>query len=487
VILLQIPERRQPADLVAIGLVGDELQLHKVSTTALPVSGAQAAAQYVLSEQPDSAAGAVHTLPLPGEVPSTVLIVGLGDGTATDLRIAGVALGRVIADLDEAKRVTVAIDAPTAELSCALAEGLVLGGYNFSLATSEDEALHTVELIGDLNRDGLTAGDLAADAAGWARDLGNTPANVLTPAHLGELAVQQLTPAGCTVQVQDEQWLGAQGFGGVLAVGGGAAAGPRLIEASYRPRTPRGGAKPVHVVLVGKGITFDTGGLNLKPVDAMRMMHTDMCGGAAVLGAIHYAATQKLDVHVTVLVPAAENAVSGTAMRPSDVIRHFGGRTTEIGNTDAEGRLVLADALAYAVAKLKPDVLIDIATLTGAMKVALGTGMAGFFANDDALAAELQTAASTADEQLWRMPLEHGYSSMLDSSVADARNDPGNPGGITAALFLQPFVGEVRWAHLDIAGPARAMADGPIFSRGATGFGTRLLARYLDALATSTP
>jgi leucyl aminopeptidase len=482
VILLQIPERRQAADLVAIGLVGAELQLHEVSTTALPVSAARAAAQYVLSEQPDSAAGAVHTLPLPGEVPSTVLIVGLGEGT-TDLRIAGVALGRVIADLDGAKRVTVAIDAPTAELSCALAEGLVLGGYEFSLATSEDEALHTVALIGDLDRDGLTAGDLASDAAGWARDLGNTPANVLTPAQLGELAVHQLTAAGCTVQVHDEQWLAAEGFGGVLAVGGGAAAGPRLIEARYRPRTPRGGAKPVHVVLVGKGITFDTGGLNLKPVDAMRMMHTDMCGGAAVLGAIHYAATQKLDVQVTVLVPAAENAVSGSAMRPSDVIRHFGGRTTEVGNTDAEGRLVLADALAYAVAKLKPDVLIDIATLTGAMKVALGTEMAGFFANDDGLAADLHTAASAADEPLWRMPLEHGYSSMLDSSVADARNDPGNPGGITAALFLQPFVGEVRWAHLDIAGPARATADGPIFSRGATGFGTRLLARYLDALA----
>jgi len=234
-------------------------------------------------------------------------------------------------------------------------------------------------------------------------------------------------------------------------------------------------------VLVGKGITFDSGGLNLKPVDGMRMMHTDMCGGAAVLGALQYAAMQKLPVRVTALVPAAENAVSGTAMRPSDIIRHFGGRTTEIGNTDAEGRLVLADALAYAVARLKPDVMIDIATLTGAMKVALGVGVAGYFANDDALAADLETAAVATDEPLWRMPLEHGYSSLLDSPVADARNDPGNPGGITAALFLQPFVGEVAWAHLDIAGPARATEAGPIFARGATGFGTRLLARYLES------
>jgi leucyl aminopeptidase len=170
-------------------------------------------------------------------------------------------------------------------------------------------------------------------------------------------------------------------------------------------------------------------------------------------------------------------------MRPSDVVRHFGGRTTEIGNTDAEGRLVLADALAYAVARLKPDIIIDIATLTGAMKVALGLGVAGFFANDDALAKELEQAAESSDEAIWRMPLEHGYLSMLDSPVADARNDPGNPGGITAALFLQPFVGDVPWAHLDIAGPARAMSDGPIFSRGATGFGTRLLAAYLDQVS----
>jgi leucyl aminopeptidase len=483
VILLQIPERRTAADVVILGLVGSDLQLHEVSTTALPVAAAEACTQYVAAEKPGAEAGALHTVTLPGAVPATVLIAGLGDAGPDDLRVAAVALGRRIQRLPESRSVCVAIDAPSERQSRALAEGLVLGGYQFSLASNAEEPLHQIDLIGNLDRTGLTAGDEAADAAGWARDLGNTPANDLTPARLGELAEQQLTPAGCTVAVHEEAWLAERGFGGMLAVGGGAAAGPRLIEVSYRPRRKGGAARLPHVVLVGKGITFDSGGLNLKPADGMRNMHTDMCGGAAVLGAVQYAAMQKLPVTVTALVPAAENAVSGTSMRPSDVITHFNGRTTEVGNTDAEGRLVLADALAYAASRLKPDVVIDIATLTGAMKIALGLETAGYFANDDALAAGLEQAAADSGEPIWRMPLEHRYAKQLDSPVADARNDPGTPGAITAALFLQPFVGKLAWAHLDIAGPARAASDGPLLSRGATGFGTRLLARYLENIA----
>jgi len=486
VILLQIPELRQPADVVVIGLIGSELQLPEVSTTVLPVPAAQAAARYAADEQLDAAAGSLHTLAIPGAVPSTVLIAGLGAVSATELRVAAVAVGRRIAALPEGKRVSVALDAPAERDSAALAEGLVLGGYRFTLPSAADQdPLHTVNLVGDVDRAGLTAGDEAADAAGWARDLGNTPAAELTPARMGELAEQQLTPAGCKVQVRDEAWLAAQGFGGVLAVGAGSAYGPRLIEVSYKPRRRAGSPALKHVVLVGKGITFDSGGLNLKPPAGMRMMHTDMCGGAAVLAAIQYAAMLKLPVQVTALVPAAENAVSGTSMRPSDVITQFGGRTTEIGNTDAEGRLVLADALAYAVARLKPDVLIDIATLTGAMRIALGTETAGFFANDDGLSGALEQAAEDTDEPVWRMPLEHRYATLLESPVADARNDPGSPGGITAALFLQPFVADVAWAHLDIAGPARSEQDGPLLSRGATGFGARLLARYLENAAAS--
>jgi len=483
VILLQIPERRRSVDVVVLGLVGAELQLHEVSTTVLPVAAAQLAAQYVGEAELSAAAGKVHSLALPGTVPGTVLIAGLGEQTPADLRTAGVAIGRAVSKLSERKTFAVAIDAPQAEHSQALAEGLVLGGYSYTLASTAQDELHTIDLVGNLDQSGLSAGDEAADAAGWARDLGNTPANELTPARLGELAEAQLTPAGCTVTIYDEAWLAERGFGGVLAVGGGSANGPRLIEVRYRARRRRGAAKPAHVVLVGKGITFDSGGLNLKPVDGMRMMHTDMCGAAAVLGAVQYAAMLKLAVDVTVLVPTAENLVSGTSMRPSDVITQYGGRTTEVGNTDAEGRLILADALGYAVERLKPDALVDVATLTGAMRIALGTETAGFFANDDELAGALQDASAASGEQLWRMPLEHAYAAQLHSPVADSRNDPGGPGAITAALFLQQFVGQARWAHLDIAGPARATADGPLFSRGATGFGARLLGQYLQSLA----
>ncbi|MFL6160831.1 MAG: leucyl aminopeptidase family protein [Jatrophihabitantaceae bacterium] len=484
-ILLQKPERRRSVDVVVLGLHGAELQLDQVSTTVLPVAAAQAAAQYVAESEPDPAAGRLHPVTLPGSVPATVLIAGLGDGTADDLRLTGVAVGRAISKFPDSKRFAVAIDAPAPAGSKALAEGLVLGGYSFTLASKATDSLHTIDLIGNLDQAGLSAGDEAADAAGWARDLGNTPANELNPARFGELATEQLAPAGCTVTVYDEAWLAERGFGGLLAVGGASATGPRLIEVRHRARRRRGAPRPSHVVLVGKGITFDSGGLNIKPDVGMRNMHTDMCGGAAVLGAVQYAAMQKLALDVTVLVPTAENAVSGNSMRPSDVIVQYGGRTTEIGNTDAEGRLILADALAYAVDRLKPDVLIDVATLTGAMRIALGTETAGYFANDDDLAGALTGAAAATGERIWRMPLEHAYLSQLDSPVADTYNDPGSPQAITAALFLQQFVGDTCWAHLDIAGPARANAETALFNRGATGFGARLLGHYLESVATA--
>jgi leucyl aminopeptidase len=485
VILLHVPERAGSADVVVLGLVDGQLRVPEQAAAVLPPAAARTVSDYVEAEQPKGKAGVLATVTLPGSVPSTVLLVGLGEQSGRELRVAGVSAGRAISALPEDRRFCVAIDAADAPSSQALAEGLVLGGYRFSLARDDQDSLHTVELVGTLDRAGLNAGDEAADAVGWARDLGNTPANELTPVRFGELAEQQLTPAGCTVTVHDEDWMRELGFGGLLAVGGGSAARPRLIEVSYRARRRRGAPKPKHVVLVGKGITFDTGGLNLKPADGMRMMHTDMCGGATVLGTVQYAAMQKLAVDVTVLVPAAENAVSGSSMRPSDVIVQYGGRTTEVGNTDAEGRLVLADALGYAVAKLQPDALIDVATLTGAMRTALGLEVAGFFANDDELAGQLAQASADSAEPLWRMPLEHAYQKLLDSPVADSRNDPGPPGAITAALFLQPFAGQARWAHLDIAGPARSASGGAVASQGATGYGVRLLARYLELVQAS--
>lgn len=391
----------------------------------------------------------------------------------TGVRLAA---GRIGRDLTGTTR----LDARgvTGERLAALVEGLVLGSYRFTLATDRpDETPLRVDLCG-ADRGGqravLDRAMQAAAAASWARDLANTRSNVKTPAWLGEQARAELRPLGVTVQVRDERWLLEQGFGGVLAVGRGSANPPRLIEASWRPR----GARKGHLVLVGKGITFDTGGINLKRGDAAKTMFTDMAGGAAVLGALRLIASLDLPVRVTALVPAAENSIGASSFRASDVVRHYGGRTSEIGNTDAEGRLVLADAMAYAVDRLRPSALVDIATLTGAMKVALGVRTGGLLANTDRMADALLAAGEVTGEPLWRLPLDAGYESMLSSDVADATNAPGGPGGITAALFLQHFVGRVPWAHLDVAGPARAAEDDGMLGVGATGFGARLLAAW---------
>jgi leucyl aminopeptidase len=358
-------------------------------------------------------------------------------------------------------------------------EGLVLGAYRFSLASVSPPGPGPVQLVGVDDAAAVERGLRNARATVWARDLANTPAATKTPAWLGAQAARELSALGVEVTVHDEQWLAANGFGGILGVGGGSAAPPRLIEASWRPRGARAG---VHAVVVGKGITFDTGGINLKRGAGMRTMHTDMSGGAAALAALRTVAELRLPVRVTVLVPAAENSFSGAALRPGDVVRHFGGRTSEIMNTDAEGRIVLADALAYAAARLRPSVLVDLATLTGAMKVALGLRVGGLFATTDSLAAALVAAGRASGEPLWRLPLATDYQGTLRSDVADAQNSPGNPGGITAALFLQPFTGGLPWAHLDIAGPARATEDDGILSRGGTGFGARLIARWVESL-----
>jgi leucyl aminopeptidase len=212
----------------------------------------------------------------------------------------------------------------------------------------------------------------------------------------------------------------------------------------------------------------------------MTSMYTDMAGGAAVLGALRIIAALRLPVRVTGLVPLAENSVSGSSMRPDDVIRHYGGRTTEVRNTDAEGRLVLADALAYGAARLRPTALVDIATLTGGIKVALGAATGGVFASADELAAALVRSGEQTGEPLWAMPMIDEYLPALDSDVADANNSAGHPQAMTAAMFLRPFAGAVPWAHLDIAGPARATADRGLSNVGATGFGARLLAHWVE-------
>jgi leucyl aminopeptidase len=240
-----------------------------------------------------------------------------------------------------------------------------------------------------------------------------------------------------------------------------------------------------HVVLVGKGITFDTGGISVKPADGMHLMRTDMSGGAAVIAALRGIAALTLPVRVTGLVPCAENHLSGSAYRPGDVVRHYGGTTTEVTNTDAEGRMVLADALVYAAREHRPDLMVDVATLTGAMKVSLGLRTGGLFASDDDLAGRIAAAGERVGEAWWRMPLTADYLEDVRSDIADLRQAPPGPGGITAALFLREFTDGLPWAHLDIAGPARADRPYDEVVPVGTGFAARTLVEFAASYAAS--
>ena len=441
----------------------------------------------LVREKATGDAGEVVSAPQTGAGPlERVLAVGVGDGHPAALRKAGAALAR------RAKgSASLALDLRGTTLDVdglrALTEALLLASYGFTRKERvEPRALQTITLVVADPANDQPAVDTAvavARATAAARDLVNTPSLDKTPQWLADAAKTLLK--GLTVTVRDEKALAQQGFGGIVAVGQGSARPPRLIEATY----DGGGSR--HVVLIGKGITFDTGGLSLKPNDGMLSMKTDMGGGAAVLGALRAIADLKLPIKVTGLVAAAENMPSGSAQRPGDVLRQYGGTTVEVLNTDAEGRLVLADAIAYADRDLKADVIVDIATLTGAMPVALGKKTAGLFANDDALAAQLLAAAAASGERAWRLPLVEDYRVALDSPIADLRNI-GEPklklggGSITAALFLREFAGGRPWAHFDIAGTGRADADDDEITKGGTGYGVRLLVRWLESLCLRT-
>jgi leucyl aminopeptidase len=430
------------------------------------------------------AAGSITNVPIAGRRPRSVVAVGTGAGTLPELRryvATCVRRAQTLAEHGATRLVLPLGDVVGVDEVRAAVEVALLAGYRFRDSSARSpRRLTEVAVVAATPgaARAAAAGEVTARAVAWARDLVNTPPNVADPEWLAEQVRTRLgaLPAvAVTVLGPDE--LRAGGFGGVLAVGGGSASPPRVVVATYRPPS----AGPAHPVLVGKGITFDTGGISIKTNAGLRHMHTDMAGAAAVLAAIDAAARLELPVAVTAVVPAAENAVSGASYRPADVVRHVGGRTTEVRNTDAEGRLVLADALAHARLELGATVLVDVATLTGAMKQALGARTAGLYATSDGLADALGAAAAAAGEPLWRLPLDEQYRDLLDSGIADANNAPGNPGGTTAALFLRPFAGDLPWAHLDVAGPARAGSDDGDTVKGGTGFGTRTLLRWLEA------
>ena len=430
-------------------------------------------------EKAKGEAGEVVTVP--GE--QRVLLVGTGKAGPAQLRKAGAAVARRA----KGQRALV-LDARELGLKDeglqALAEGLLLSSYGFTLKDVEPRALREVTLVVPKPaalQAGLDRALAVIRGVAAARDLVNTPPADKSPDWLAKKGSALLK--GLSVRVRDEKQLATEGWGGVLAVGQGSSRPPRVVEVGY----DGGGAR--HVVLVGKGITFDTGGISIKPNPSMQTMKSDMGGAAAVFATVRVVADLKLPIKVTAIACIAENMPSGSAQRPSDVIHQYGGTTVEVLNTDAEGRLVLADGMAYAVAELKPDVLLDIATLTGAMEVAMGKKVAGYFASDDRLAKQLDAASAASGERLWRLPLVEDYRQALRSDTADLRNI-GDPklklqgGAITAALFLQSFSGGLPWAHLDIAGPAWSSGEEDELTKGGTGFGVRLLVRWLESLAS---
>jgi leucyl aminopeptidase len=437
-----------------------------------------------------ASAGVLWTLPAAGEGPR-IIVVGLAAGEITpeDLRLAagsGVSQASALAG-EGSLSVAVSLGASDRDEVQAVAEGALLGTYSYSPVSAKPPKPAHIEAItvlqaGNLKAAGIVeAARAVAGAVLVARDWVNIPANFLYPATFADEARALVKSTKVGIEVLDEQALSVAGYGGLLAVGGGSARPPRLVRLSYAPR----GAK-FHLALVGKGITFDTGGLNLKPADGMYTMKCDMAGAATVLAATHAIAQLGLKLQVTTYATMAENMPSGGAYRPSDVLSIYGGKTVENGNSDAEGRIVMADALARANED-GPDLVIDVATLTGACIVALGQRTAGLMTNDKETADRILDAAEAAGENFWQLPIPKEIRGKLDSKVADIRSTSGDRygGALVAAAFLREFVAEgTPWAHLDIAGPA--FNDGSAYgyvSPGGTGAGVRTLVALARSLA----
>ncbi|HXQ75491.1 MAG TPA: leucyl aminopeptidase [Acidimicrobiales bacterium] len=379
----------------------------------------------------------------------------------------------------------------------AVAEGAVLATYRFVEHKSEEEGGHVDRLVvmgvgldAGAARRGVDRGERIARAVSLARDLVNEPPSSMTPRMLAEIAGRELGAQDeVTLEVWDEQRIADERLGGLLGVARGSAEPPRLIRATYEPARPLevDGRVP-HVVVVGKGITFDSGGLSLKTAGGMETMKTDMSGAAAAIAMLSACGDLGVRVRVTVVTPVTENMPGGRATKPGDVLTIRNGKTIEVLNTDAEGRLVLADGLSLA-AELEPDAIVDLATLTGACVVALGNSVAGLFGNDDDLTQRVRAASARAGEATWPLPMPEAYQKHIESEVADMKNigKAGQAGAISAALLLARFVGGVPWVHLDIAGPARSDDDDGVVTKGATGFGVRTLLELVDGYGEATP
>jgi leucyl aminopeptidase len=418
------------------------------------------------------------------------VLVGMGarsEITTDGLRRAGAALARRGSKV--ASVATTLLDAAPESIerrvaAQALVEGVALGSYQFLRYKGEAKPskLESVKLLGRGGahiRSAVDRGARVAEAVTWARDLVNEPADAKSPEEIAAQAKKLGAANGLKVQVLAGAALERARLGGVIGVGKGSERPPRFLKLAYEPA----GATST-LALVGKGVVFDSGGLSIKTAAGMETMKTDMGGGAAVIAAMSTLRDLGVKTRVLGYVPLVENMPSGSAIRPGDVLRMRNGKTVEVLNTDAEGRLILADALSLA-AEDKPDAVIDLATLTGACVVALGEGVAGVMGTHDGWIAQVRAAADLAGESVWPLPLPAPYRKMLDSEVADMKNisHGGYGGALTAGLFLKEFAGDVPWVHLDIAGPARAGSDDGYLVRGGTGFGVRTLIELASTFA----
>ena len=370
------------------------------------------------------------------------------------------------------------------KLAAHLTEGMVLGNYQFKKYKKKEgdkgkyDGLVSIKIHGKGGplRKAVRSAAIWSDAALVARDMANEPANHWTPDHFSSFGRNLAKKTDLLCKVLSKSQLQKMGMGGIIAVNQGSNTEPRMIVLEHRPKSF---AKTV--LLVGKGITFDSGGISLKPAAGMEDMKYDMCGGAAVISTMQAVAEEKPDVRVVAIVPATDNLASGSAVKPGDVITHYNGVTSEVINTDAEGRLILADALAYGIKKYKPDCVVDLATLTGAVIIGLGHHRTGLMSNNDVLSEELSRAGEETGEKVWRLPLDPEYTKQIESEVADIKNIGGRPGGtITAAAYLQKFVGDTPWAHLDIAGTAWEYTKKSYIPKGPSGIGVRLLLNFIN-------
>ena len=441
----------------------------------------------------------LYNLPLATELPlaaKRVLVLGMGKASDCEdsnaaretYRLLGGTISSQCARL-KTTRVAVCLASgmglTAAEVGECIVEGILLGDYRFTPYKKAEPAMESFLGIDELVfatalktkaiGTALEKGRKAALAACLARDMANEPANGWTAAHFARFAEDLADKFGLTCKVLGKSQLTELKMGGLLAVNQGSAEEAKLVALEYNPAKKNG-----TLLLVGKGLTFDSGGICIKPGENMQDMKYDMCGGAAVLAAMETIASEKPALRVIALVPATDNMISDAALKPGDIIRHYNGITAEIINTDAEGRLILADALAYGIEQYQPDCVVDLATLTGAAIIALGHHHSAILGTNDKLVQHLLAAGEKAGEPLWRLPLGKEYSKQIESKVADIKNAGGRPGGtITAAAYLQKFVGDVPWAHLDIAGTAWDFTEKSYIPKGPSGIGVRTLLEFV--------